>query len=93
MKSKTKFNGLTMDQLTNVISIIDKVHTVPQRALDCRSGLDWLKSRSCGPQTMLLVPLFVSELHTIKYMLAHSNHIIAVKLLESHMKSKYCICL
>ncbi len=31
--------NLTMDQLINVILTIDKVHTTPQRALDCRPGL------------------------------------------------------
>ncbi len=34
-KSKNKFNRLTMDQLMNVLLTIDKVHTAPQKALDC----------------------------------------------------------
>ncbi len=31
-----------MDQLVNVLLAIDKVHTVPQRALDCEPGLGGL---------------------------------------------------
>ncbi len=31
-----------MDQIMNVIITIDKVHTAPQRALDCGPGLGGL---------------------------------------------------
>ncbi len=29
-----------MDELVNVLLVIDKAHIVPQKALDCRPGLD-----------------------------------------------------
>ncbi len=31
---------LTLDQTINVLLIIDKTHAEPQKALDCRPGLD-----------------------------------------------------
>ncbi len=34
-----------MGQFSKVLLAIDKVHTVPQRALDCRPGLGRLKGR------------------------------------------------
>ncbi len=44
-KSKNKFNRLMTNQLMNVILTIDKVHTAPQRALNCGPGL-W---QQCSP--------------------------------------------
>ncbi len=32
-------NRLTMGQFSKVLLAIDKVHTIPQRALDCGPGL------------------------------------------------------
>ncbi len=56
MKSlKNKFNRLTVDQLVNVILAIDKVHTVPQRTLECRPGLGGL-NQVMGPT----IPLALS---------------------------------
>ncbi len=47
-----------MDQLVNVLLLVAiyKGHTVPQRALDCRPGLDGL-NQVYGPnhQTLLLL--------------------------------------
>ncbi len=40
--STNKFNGLTTDQLMNVILTIDNVYTAPQRVVDCRPGLGGL---------------------------------------------------
>ncbi len=31
-----------MDQFSNILLAIEKAHTVPQRALDCRPGFTWL---------------------------------------------------
>ncbi len=39
---ENKINRLTMGQFSNVLLAIDKEHTVPQRALDCRPGLGGL---------------------------------------------------
>ncbi len=37
-----------MGQFSEALLVIDKVHTVPLRALDCRPGLSWL-IRFMGP--------------------------------------------
>ncbi len=34
-----------MNQLMNVILTDDKIHTSPQRAIDCRPGLDGLNQK------------------------------------------------
>ncbi len=42
IQKQNNINWQTMEQLINVLLAIDKSHTVPQRALDCGTGLGGL---------------------------------------------------
>ncbi len=50
--NSNKINMLTMVQFSKVLLGIDKVHTVPQRVLDCRPGLGGL-NQVMGPTVPL----------------------------------------
>ncbi len=67
-KCKNKYNRQTIDQLVHTILTIDKVHTTPQSAQNCRPGLGGL-NQVYGPNRP-----------TVNWLEAESNCTIQIKI-------------
>ncbi len=61
-----------MVQFSNILLAIDKVHTVLQRALDCRPGLGGLTQMSSGD--ICFSVRFNQSINTCGSLISHTNN-------------------